>query len=157
MALNTDHRAPARHFRPQSERQRRAVLASIDAAERETLNSEPAPLTADPYLMRTQPDSAVAQASRGPTPVPLRLIKRAEPAPQCSSGSCPLTPGCAGRCYLHQAHQALRSSTDQRHPHRAALPEPVVPVDHTLRRILWTGIALYVLGVVATGLWAFTG
>lgn len=66
---------PPRHFRPQSQRQRRADLARIDATEREALQSAPIPLTADPYLLRTPADSAVAVDRQGPTRAPLRLIK----------------------------------------------------------------------------------
>lgn len=153
MALKTDQRAPPRHFRPQSDRQRRAVLASIDAAERETLNSAPSPLTADPYLLKAEPSKAPAQASRGPTPVPLRLIRRPELFSECGHGTCPITPGCTGRCYLRQAHQALRNSIDER---EAVQPEPVVPVNHAMRRIVWVGLIVHALGVAALGLWAFT-
>lgn len=150
MALNIDPRAPARHFRPQSDRQRRAVLASIDAAERETLNSAPSPLTADPYLLNTGPGKAPEQASRGSTPVPLRLIKRPEPFSECGHGVCPLSPGCTGRCYLRQAQQALRGNTDEP---EAELPPPVI--DHAMRRVVV--IAMLVgMGLTAGGiaLWA---
>ena len=147
MALNTDHRAPPRHFRPQSERQRRAVLAAIDAAERETLDSEPTPLTADPYLLRTERAQALAQAKPRPGPYPLRMIKPAQhkrPAPieQYQEAE-----------RIHAQMMAIEALLKQ--PVTDLEPMPVV--DHKLRRIVWTGLALYMLGMVVAGIWAFTG
>lgn len=141
------HPAPPRHFRPLSERQRRAVLDSIDAAERETLDSEPAPLTADPYLLRTGRAQDLAKAKPRPGPYPLRMIKpalhkRPTPIEQYQEAE-----------RIHAQMKAIAHLIDQRGPGL----EPMPVVDHRLRRIVWTGLALYMLGMVVAGIWAFTG
>lgn len=97
-----------------------------------------APLTSDPYLLRTEPSKAPARASSGPTPVPLRLIKRPELFSECGHGTCPITPGCTGRCYLRQAHQALRKSISQG---EADLPD--AEIDHAARRRAAIGLLAY--------------
>lgn len=133
----SNHPNPPRHFRPQSSHQRREVLRRIDAAERETLQSQPGPLTADPYLLRT--------------PAPLRFIKPPAPANDCNSGACPITPGCTSRCHLRQAHQALRTSIDARHTQQAELPPAVI--DHALRRRIVIGFLVYAVACFGLGAW----
>ena len=160
--MNHTDRAPARHFRPQSERQRRAVLASIDAAERETLASEPAPLTADPYLLDTE-RTATSQAnnlraaSPRPSP-PLRLIKPAPEPAACGFGTCALTPECTRKCRYREADQALHGHYSERHgqqaDQRTAMPEP--KADHQLRRLVVIGLMVYAVVFVGYGVWLFS-
>lgn len=151
-----DHNAPPRHFRPLSEHERRAVLARIDAAERETMDSFPAPLAGDPYLLRTGPAQALAQAAPKPSPAPLRMIKPAPAPTACGFGTCALTPECTRSCRYREADKALRGHYSERQgqPQRAAMPAP--KVDQRLRRIVWTGIALYMVAAGSLFAWYFT-
>jgi hypothetical protein len=136
--MNTTDRNPPRHFRAQSTRQRREVLARIDAAERETLQGHNNPITGDPYLLRH-------------TPAPLRLIK---PAPQpalCGFGTCALNPECTRKCRYLEANQTIVSSTG---PGIAELPEPVI--DHALRRIVFIGLMVWAVAFFAGVAWFLT-
>jgi hypothetical protein len=146
MALNT---TPPRHFRPQSERQRREVLRRIDAAENEALASEPAPLTAEPYLLRTERAQALAQAQPRPSPAPLRLIKPAPEPTLCGFGTCALTPECTRKCRYLQAHQALASSTGPGLAEREPLPK----VDHQARRVVVIALLVYAASCVGFATW----
>jgi hypothetical protein len=135
MALIPLNPAPPRHFRPQ------------------TLASEPAALTPDPYLLDTS-DNTAAENRRDPA--------------ICGFGSCALSPECTRRCRYRQAHQDLGHYAEAERSHarlraieqllKEPIPdrEPMPKVDHKLRRTVWIGITAYALWLVALAAWYFT-
>lgn len=140
------HSTPPAHFRPMSERQRREVLRRIDAAELATLRSVPGPITVDPYLLDTGENTALTQAQRDITHTPLRLVK---PTPHKHPTQIEQYEE-AER--IHARMKAIEHLIKQLAPDL----EPMPAVDHRLRRVVWTGIALYMLCVVVYGIWIFT-
>jgi hypothetical protein len=145
MALNNTPTAPARHYRPQSERQRREVLRRIDAAERESL-------AGDPYLLNAHPTPA------RPAPAPLRLIKM-EPEPAiCGAGRCSLNPACTRRCRYLQAQQAFASAPARRpQPGEIVMVEPTeAQIDHRLRRSVVIGLLVYSVSLLGFLAWLAT-
>lgn len=154
MALIPTRDAPPRHFRAQSPRELREIRRRIDAAELEALGSEPAPLTADPYLLDSGPSNAYSAAKPGPRPAPqpLRLIKT-EPEPAiCGFGTCALSPECTRRCRYLEASQALASSTGPGLADRAPLPK----ANHQARRVVWIALLVYAASCVGFATWWLT-
>ena len=146
MALKTTAPAPPRHFRAQTARELREIRRRIDAAEFETEQGTPSPVTADPYLLR-------------PAPPPLRLIKPAPEPAICGFGTCAVSPACTRTCRYREADVALRGHyVSERsgliNHQRAPLPEP--KADHRLRRAVVIGLLVYAVAFVATGVWLFT-
>ena len=154
MALNPTHGAPPRHFRAQSPRELREIRRRIDVAELETLSSQPAPLTADPYLLRTERAKALAQATPKPSPGPLRLIKPAPEPAICGFGACALSPECTRKCRYLEAHQSLASSTGPGLAQPANMPAH--KVDHQARRVVVIALLVYAASCVGFATWWLT-
>jgi hypothetical protein len=83
----------------------------------------------------------------------LTAVVRAADAAECGHGVCPLSPSCTRRCYLTEAHRALRESIAAREAQLAQPPE--VEIDHRLRRRIAIGLVLYVVAFFFAATWLF--